>query len=290
MNDRRTTTRSRQLGAELKRVRERTSYSMRDLAHALGWSESKISRMENGERGASEVSVATYLAYCKVVGKELDRLLVLCRQIWAKDWLQPHGELIPEELRTLVIHETTATLISQYEPLVIPGLLQTEGYAKALFRAADLYPDDGIDLRVEARLERQNLLHREWGVDLNFFIPEQVLRSTIGSPRVMNDQLLHIVLVSARPWCTVRVLPASFPLGVLGSPFRLMEYSNHSPVAYVENQTHSLFLENPDDVRIYRSFLRKLKAVTLNEGHSRELLASLANDYDVPEEDRDEHA
>ena len=138
MNDRHTTTRSRQLGTELKRVRERTGYSARDLARALGWSESKVARMENGERGASEVAVATYLAYLRVVGPELDRLIVLCREIWAKDWLQPHGEVIPEELRTLVTHETTATLINQYEPLVIPGLLQTESYATALFRTAGL--------------------------------------------------------------------------------------------------------------------------------------------------------
>ena len=68
---------------------------------------------------------------------------------------------------------------------------------------------------------------------------------------------------------------------MLGSPFQLMEYSNHGPVAYVENQTHSMFLENPEDIRTYRAILAKLKAVTLDEGHSRDLLASLANDYDV---------
>ena len=284
MNDRHTTTRSRQLGTELKRVRERTGYSARDLARALGWSESKVARMENGERGASEVAVATYLAYLRVVGPELDRLIVLCREIWAKDWLQPHGEVIPEELRTLVTHETTATLINQYEPLVVPGLLQTESYAAALFRAADLLPAEAIDLRVQARLERQNLLRREWGVDLNFFIPEQVLRATLGSSRVMNEQLLHMALISSRPWCSIRVVPVSFPAGVLGSPFQLMEYSNHGSVAYVENQTHSMFLENPEDIRTYRAVLTKLKAITLNEGQSRDLLASLANDYDVPEE------
>ncbi|MFL6124622.1 helix-turn-helix domain-containing protein [Actinophytocola sp.] len=283
MNDRHTTTRSRQLGTELKRVRERAGFSARDLARALGWSDSKVSRMENGQRGASEIAVATYLAYFHVVGDEMDRLIGMCREIWAKDWLQPHGEHIPEELRTLVTHETTATLINQYEPLVIPGLLQTEGYATALFRLAGRIPAEGIEPRIQARMERQNVLRREHGIEINFFIPEQVLRAIVGGPRVMNDQLLHIVLVSARSWCTVRVVPSSFPPGALGSPFQLMDYPNHPPVAYVENQTHSLFLENPKDVGTYRAILRKLKEVTLNEGESRELLASLANEYDVPE-------
>jgi transcriptional regulator with XRE-family HTH domain len=281
MTDRHTTTRSRQLGAELKRVREQAGYSARDLAQSLGWSDSKVARMENGERGASEVAVATYLAYFRVVGPEMDRLLAMCRDIWAKDWLQHN---VPDELRTLTTHETTATRIHQYEPLLIPGLLQTEDYARAVFRATGRFPDDGIDLRVRVRLERQDLLRREFGIDLTFFVPEQVLRSTVGSPRVMNDQLLHLALITARPWCTVRVVPAAFSLGFLGGPFELMEYRNHGAVAYVENQTHSLFLENAEDIRIYRSILQRLRAVTLDEGQSRELLARVANEYDIPEE------
>jgi transcriptional regulator with XRE-family HTH domain len=284
MNARRTTTRSRQLGTELKRVREQSGHSARDLARALGWSDSKVVRMENGERGASEVAVATYLAYFHVVGPEMDRLLVLCQEIWAKDWLQPHRERIPDELRTLVIHETTATRIHQYEPLLVPGLLQTEDYARMVFQATGRFPGDRIDLRVRVRLERQDLLRREFGVELKFFIPEQVLRTTVGGPRTMNDQLLHMLLISSRPWCSIRVVPASFSPGFLGGPFELMEYANHEPVAYVENQTHSLFLENRDDIQVYRAILARLKAVTLDEGQSRDLLASLANDYDIPEE------
>jgi transcriptional regulator with XRE-family HTH domain len=283
MTGRHTTTRSRQLGAELKRVRERAGCNVHDLARALGWSDSKVTRMENGQRGASEVAVATYLAYFRVVGPEMDRLLAMCRDIWARDWLQPN---VPDELRTLITHEATATRIHEYEPLVMPGLLQTEDYAKAVFRAAGRFPDEGIDLRVRVRMERQALLRREFGVELRFFIPEQVLRSIVGGTRVMNDQLLHMVLISSRPWCSIRVIPASFSPGLLGGPFRLMEYANHEPVAYVENQTHSLFIESPDDIRTYRSILLKVRAATLDEGQSRALLASLANEYDVPE-DRD---
>jgi transcriptional regulator with XRE-family HTH domain len=286
MTGRHTTTRSRQLGAELKRVREPTGYSARDLARALGWSESKVSRMESGERGASEVAVATYLAYFRVVGPEMGRLLAMCRDIWAKDWLASGLG----SLDTLIEHEKNASAIHDYCPLVLPGLLQTESYARALFRAAGHFDHDGVDLRVGVRLARRNLLRRESGVDLRFFISEQVLRTTLGSPQVMNEQLLHMLLVSSRPWCTVRVIPASFALGILGSQFRIMEFRNHLPVVYLETQSHNLYVEDPGDVRMYRDCLRKLREVALDEGRSRKLLATLANDYDIRGEAPDEVA
>jgi transcriptional regulator with XRE-family HTH domain len=278
MTGRHTTTRSRQLGAELRRVREREGCSAHDLARALGWSDSKVARMENGQRGASEVAVATYLAYFRVVGPEMDRLLAMCRDIWSKDWLASGLS----SLDTLIVHETTAVAIDEYCPLMMPGLLQTESYARALFNAAGHFDEVGVDLRVRTRLARQSLLRRESGVDLRFFVSEQVLRAPLGGPRVMNEQLLHMLLVSSRPWCAVHVLPTSFPLGVVGSHFRIMEYRNHQPVVYLETQSHNLYVEDPGDVRIYRNSLRKLRAIALDEGQSRELLARLANDYDIP--------
>lgn len=80
------------------------------------------------------------------------------------------------------------------------------------------------------------------------------------------------------------MVPGTLALGFLGGPFELMRYANHEPVTYVENQTHSLFLENPEDTRIYRAVVARLKAVTLDEEQSRNLLATLANEYDVPED------
>ena len=153
-----------------------------------------------------------------------------------------------------------------------------------MFRATSRFPAEGIDLRVRVRLERQALLRREFGTDLTFFIPEQVLRSTVGDARVMNDQLLHLALITARPWCTVRVIPASFSLGFLGGPFELLEYANHDPVVYVENQTHSLFPRRaPGHPRISID-PAEVEGRYLDEGQSRELLARVANEYDVPEE------
>lgn len=124
---------------------------------------------------------------------------------------------------------------------------------------------------------------------LTFYLPEPVLHATVGTSRVMNEQLLHLALMTSRPWCVVRVLPESTgPFGALGGPFRLMEYAEHNPIAYVENQSTSLFLENPPDIGPYRATLARLEEITLDGGQSRELLVRIANDYDVPEEDHDE--
>lgn len=129
MKDRDSTTRSRELGAELRDVRERRGFTGTKLAELLGWSPGRISRMESGKRGMSEVDVATFLAYCGITGAELNRLLALCEDVFAATRMQRHGEHLPDELRSLVIQESTAEAIWEYEPLVVPGLLQTESYA-----------------------------------------------------------------------------------------------------------------------------------------------------------------
>lgn len=289
MKDRETTARSRELGTELRRVREKAGYNGVDLSRKLGWSPSRISRLESGKRGTSEVDVAVFLAVCNVTGAELDRLLELTRETYASTWVQSHGELIPDQLRTLVIHEATASTIDEYDPLLVPGLLQTEDYARALFRWAGLVPEAVIEPRVRARMDRQSLLRRRWPPEVTFYIHEHALRSVAGGSRVMNEQLLHLALVSGRPRCDIQVvLTSAGPDGAMGGPFRLMRYEGHGPVAYVANQTSSLFLEDPGDVAVYRATLDRLAEIALDGGQSREFLVRLASDHDEPEEGNDE--
>src|SRR6201999_1155836 len=131
-----------------------------DLAHQLAWSASKVSRMENGARGVSEVDAAIYLTFCGVRKEELEELLDLARWYENETWLQEHGERLPDELRTLVYHETTATTVASYEPALVPGLLQTGEYARALFEFTQLVPEGRIPAAVGARQERQAVLRK----------------------------------------------------------------------------------------------------------------------------------
>jgi transcriptional regulator with XRE-family HTH domain len=285
VKDHETTARSRELGIELRRARERIGYTGGQLARKLGWSNSRISRLEGGTRGASAVDVATFLGFCQVAGPERDRLMALCREVYSNTWLRPHGGALPDELFTLILHETTASRIISYEPHVVPGLLQTEDYIRAVFRWSPYVSEDAVEPLMQVRLNRQDLLRRQPQPDLIFFIPEQVLRSVVGTNRIMNDQLLHMALVSARLRCTIRVVPAAAgPHGVLGGPFRVMEYADHRPVTYLETPTSSLFLEEPQEIGIYRTALHRLASIALDGEQSREFLARLASEYDPPEE------
>src|SRR2546423_1571051 len=100
MDDRETTARSRELGEELRRVREAADFNASRLARKLGWSPSRVSRLESGKRGASELDVAIFLAVCGVTGPKLDRLLELCKEAYTQTWLQSHRDLVPDDLRT----------------------------------------------------------------------------------------------------------------------------------------------------------------------------------------------
>jgi transcriptional regulator with XRE-family HTH domain len=276
----------RELGAELRELRKKAELNSREMANRLTWSQSKVSRMETGaRRSASEVDVAVYLAHCRAPKEKLDELLETYRKQEDGYWIQPHTEQLPGELRSLIFQETTAGSINNYEPLVVPGLLQTEGYARALFHEVGCVPVDGIDLRVQARLDRQDILRRTWPPQYSCFIHEQALRLPVGGMQVMHEQMLHMLFVSNRSHCKIRVVPISAGAkhGASG-PFELMEHDEHKPVIYVESAVVSLFLERHAEVAMYQAIAGKLDRVALNEGQSREFLASMASEYDRAEE------
>lgn len=282
--------RSRELGAELRKRREAKRLRAYDLAYQLGWSPAKVSRMENGARGVSEVDAAVYLTFCGVLREELDDLLNLAR---ADDetWLQPHGERLTDELRTLIYHETTAETIASYEPMLIPGLLQTPEYARAVFEFVGVVARDKIAIAVQARLDRQGVLRRPDPPQCTFYLHENALRSPVGNRRIMYEQLLHLVFWTSRPQCGIRVVPADVgPHGVWAGSFVMMRYRAHGPMVYAEGLTTSLFLEKTVDVAAYQEVLNRLDRAALDGGQSREWLARVASEFDRPEDSPDEQS
>lgn len=276
--------RSRELGGELRRARVGARLTALELAGKLGCSESKVTRMETGARGASEFDVTTFLAHCGASQREIRRVVGIARESDDSYRIRQHSEQLPDELRSLIAQETTADAISVYEPMLVPGLLQTEDYARSLFRRASLFPEESLELRVAARIERQGILRRRTAPQFTFFVHEQALRSIIGGDRVMHEQALHLVLTSGRAQCSIRVLlEPAIPCGAFGGGFRVMSYGEHKPLVYVESQTASLFLEDAADVSVYRNMLSKLAATALDGGQSRAWLAALASEYDRPE-------
>jgi transcriptional regulator with XRE-family HTH domain len=284
MELRESTARTRELGAELRKAREAARYTGHELAKKLGWSPSKVSRIETGARGTSEVDAAIYLAFCGVMGSELHRVLDLARQADDNNWLHVRGERLPDQLRSLVVQETTAQFMLKFDPLVIPGLVQTEDYARALFRASKVMPEEAVESQVRARMDRQRLLRSQDPPRITFYVHENALCLPMGNHRVMHEQLLHLVLLCTASPFSVRVVRAGFSEFAGVGPFTWFAHADHNPVIYAELLTTSLFLEGRDNIDAYRRILDLLSDLALDEAHSRSFLATLASDHDRPEE------
>lgn len=281
----------RELGAELRRRREAVGISGLELAHQLGWSGSKISRLETGSRGRTEVDVIVYLAACNVPYDELNEILELAREPEDGYRIKPHADRLPDELRTLIFYESTAIELASFESVFVPGLTQTPEYARALFDETGVIPDDQMEMQVRARMARQELVKRLNPPLFTFYIHEHALRIMIGDPQIMHVQLLHLVFLTSRPQCLIRVIPASSRgQGLTNASFMFMRYTEHGPSVWVDTPTASLFLDGPADVAFYRRTLERLDRAALNEGESRQYLADLANEYDRMEDGHDEHA
>ena len=276
------TVRSRVLGAELRRRREAAGLEAAQLAHWLCWSPSKICNMERGTRGISETDAAMYLGFCRTKGQDLKEVLSFFHE-HGDHWLQPHGLQLSDELRGLIVLESTATQIDWFEQSMIPGLLQTASYSRGLFYDSGLVAPEHVEALVRARKARQAVLHRTNPPTCTFFIHEFALHMEVGGPGVMNDQLLHLVFTSDLPHVSIRVIPASAgPHAGLGGPFLVLEHAMHKPVVYLELETTSLFINRPETVARYREIESNLAAIALDEGQSRSWLARRASEFDRP--------
>jgi Domain of unknown function (DUF5753)/Domain of unknown function (DUF397)/Helix-turn-helix domain len=279
-----TIARYRELGAELRKRREAAGLSGAQLAHRVGWSPSKISRVESGERGISDVDLIQYLGYCGIHGESRTRdLIAMCREAGHKlgHWLSPYGQWLEDSLSSLIYHESTADRCTIYDPLVVNGLLQTADYARTWIASEGWRTPEDVERCVDIRLERQRILRVPRPARFTFFVHEQALRLEVGNAAVMHDQMLKIVLLAALDHVTVRVLPLSAgKRSTFRGPFQLFEYAQHRPLVYLDSYSTGLFLEDREYVDPFRTLVPALSEVSLDGGQSRELIATLASEYD----------
>ena len=208
--------------------------------------------------------------------------------MWPRSW-ECAGSRVPSG--TGCDHENKAVAIEDFQAIVMPGLLQTGEYARALISRSGNVPAAEVDERVAARLARRILFNRDRRARFSFFIHEFVLRTPVGGPAAMSDQLHHLLQMSVRSSITLRVVPASLGAhAAMAGSFTFMEFAEFRPVAYLESTTSSLFLELPEEIAAYRSILAALAATALGEEESRELIATLATELYADREDHDERA
>lgn len=271
---------SRVLGTELREARVRAGFTNATLSDKLGWSPAKVSRMETVIRSGSTLDLISFATACGVFGKELKRLMELGARPWDGYWVQANGEPMPDELRSLILLETTAKVFDNYQPQIIPGLTQTEAYIRSLFHEAGQVAVERMEPRVRARLKRQQLLHAWECPQFTFYIHEHALRTPVGGPQVMCEQLRHLVDLSTRGVCRIRVVLASAGARVssLAGAFTRLDHEDSATVN-VELLTVSLFLDAPSDVSAYEAALAALSASALSERQSLGVLTTLANLY-----------
>jgi hypothetical protein len=270
--------RQRHVSRELRALREIRGLSCKDVALALDCSESKISRMETGERGLYADDVAAVLGFLRAPGKLRQDLVELVRTGEAKNWHEIHGKL-PSNWKELVAFERDATAIYSYEPLLVPGLVQTTDYIRTLIQVAnqDLSELESNAL-VEARLRRQVALGRSNAPHLNLMFEEMVLRRTMGDPVMMYGQLQHLLAVAARRNVTLQVVPfdVETPVAISGS-LLIIETLDQLTLAFEETQGTSTFLEEEEYISRVKLAWQKLRAVALSPDDSARLIADVAD-------------
>jgi transcriptional regulator with XRE-family HTH domain len=291
MQDREPTIRSRELGEGLRRAMQHAGLTGKDVARLLDLSPSWVSRLISGKRNVTAAQASAFLAVCRAPSAERERLLELCDEQHTPGWFQQHGSRLPLQLVTYIDYENKAVAISYFASTLVPGLLQTGDYARALLKEAGRVPADEIDARVAARLGRQSLFSRDRPARFTFYLHEFVLRLPVGGLAVVVDQLQLLERMSRRPYLTLRVVPAALGAhAATAGSFILMEFAEFKPVAYLESEISSLFLEKPVEIAAYQDILESLAQTALGEGESRELIATLATELSADREDYDARA
>jgi transcriptional regulator with XRE-family HTH domain len=270
----------RQLGAELRRLRERAQRTVADVARELRWSESKLSRIETAHTGIREDDLHRL---CTVYGadeRDRSRLTALAGQARQRAWWEAYGDALPNPYETYIGFEAEAISISNYEAQVVPGLLQTDEYARAVNQADSVLDrPDVIDQRVAVRMARQAVLTRDPAPQLRVVLDEAVLRRPMGGPDVMRRQLLRLVEMGERPKITMQILP--FEVGAhraLAGSFIILEFSDESdePLVYCEGMTGGVFRNKPDEVHSYVTSFESLRRVALDPQESLRFIETAA--------------
>ncbi|MEV6274616.1 helix-turn-helix transcriptional regulator [Nocardia sp. NPDC051832] len=265
----------RQLGRQLRELRTRARMTTRMAAQQLEWSEAKIWRIETGQTSLRSLDVE---AMCKIYGapEELVApLAALARETKARGWWTSFSDVIPEGFDVYIGLEEAARVLTSYENELVPGLLQTESYARALIAAARPGMSAAeVDRRVQLRLARQQLILRsESPVQLDVVISEAVLWRRIGGPDATAAQLDHLRQVCDLPNIRVQVVQSEseYHDGMETGRFVMLEFPEGAmgeqpepPVVYIEAFTGPVYLDKTPEIDRYRAAFASIKAASVD--------------------------
>jgi transcriptional regulator with XRE-family HTH domain len=275
------TLRRRELGARLRELRLARGLTVEQVSELLLCSPSKVSRMETGHRGATLRDVRDLCQIYRLTDtSQVEYLMGLVREAKQQAWWQSYDL----DYATYVGLEQAATTLSYYQSTIVPGLLQTVGYARAMHEGsmpAEFTPERA-DKLIEVRMRRQLVLTRDPPLELRVVLDEAALHRVVGGPSVMAEQLRHFDAIAKQPNVTLQVIP--FSVGAhpaMENMFNIIEFGDVAPsVVYVEGLMGWLFLERENDVRRYAQIFKYLCEVALNPKDTIELISEVGARYD----------
>lgn len=271
------------LARQLQALREKSGMSREQAAQAIDSSESTIGRMERAEGGLEPLTVKSLLmAYGVSDPGEIDAFLALSRDASKPGWWHSYDDVLPSWFRAAVGLEESASLIRAYEPQVVPGLLQTEGYIRAITAASSpAATEDFTERAVALRLARQQLLGRPDPPEYRVVLDETVLRRTIGGHKVMRAQLEHLIRAAGQPQVTIQVIP--FAAGwhpALYGMFNIFRFpaAQLPDIVYTEALTGAYYLDKPDESARYTEALDRLCAQAASPERTVTILGEIAKE------------
>ena len=251
------------VGAQLRRLREAAGISREEAGYRIRGSESKISRMELGRVGFKDRDIVDLLEYYGVEDPEQRKILItMAKEANTPGWWHDYDDVLPGWFQTYVGLEEAASLIRTYEVQFVPGLLQTDDYARAVtLSGAPEASSEDVDRRVQLRMERQRLLTREKPLRLWAVVDEAALRRPMGGTKVMRGQIKALLEVSDMPNVTIQIMPFRFGgYAADGGPFSILRFAEPDlpDIVYLELMVSALYLEKREHVDRYTQTMDRL--------------------------------
>ncbi|GAB2953475.1 helix-turn-helix transcriptional regulator [Micromonospora polyrhachis] len=270
----------RRLASALRQLREQAGLTLEDVASRLDMAQSTMSRIETARARARPVIVHSLLPIYGIHGIEADVIVQLARDASQRDWWYAYRDVMADWFRTFVGLEGEAAKIQVFQPQVVPSLLQTEEYARALLGAAwvNRKPAE-VERRVQLRLRRQEVLGNRPGLQCQLVLGEAALHCRIGTPEILAAQLDRLVQLIDDGRIMIQVLP--FTAGATGGElgqFVLLDfpYPEDPPVGYVEHLVGGQLVEEPTEVDRLRAVFRHQRTIALSPEESRKLIVEVA--------------
>jgi transcriptional regulator with XRE-family HTH domain len=271
------------LGAQLRRLREAAEMSAEKAGYEIRASRSKISRMETGRVGLKLRDIEDLLTLYGVTGEdERDKVLSLAARSREREWWTQYTDILPGWFETYLGLESAATSIRTFESQFVPGLFQTEAYARAVTRLGhQTAPAGEIERRVGLRLKRQELLSRRQPPRIWAVMDEAVLRRSIGGTLVMRDQFARLVEAARRPGVTLQVVPfARGGHAAATGSFSILRFEERDlpDVVYIEQLTSALYLDQRADVEHYLEVADQLSGEALTQTETARFIEQVAQE------------